>query len=92
MLRIFFPHLIKEEAYKIFYSSIGQHLSVANYWNDPLHQSLFYKYSKFLPVINNDILPQNNSNFSYKSGIIKLHKLILIGGPDDGIIEPWESR
>jgi palmitoyl-protein thioesterase len=32
---------------------------------------------------------QNNS---YKDGITRLRKLVLIGGPDDGVITPWQSR
>ncbi|XP_065202825.1 lysosomal thioesterase PPT2 homolog isoform X2 [Planococcus citri] len=91
MLHIFFPNLAKEEAYKVFYSKYGQYLSVANYWNDPHHQDLFYKICKFLPSINNEIpLPNNTSQF-FKRGITKLKKMILIGGPDDGTIEPWQS-
>ena len=27
----------------------------------------------------------------YKSNFERIGKLILIGGPDDGIVEPWQS-
>ena len=27
----------------------------------------------------------------YKSNFERLEKLVLIGGPDDGIVEPWQS-
>ena len=90
MIRIFFPHLMKKEAYELFYSRVGQHLSVANYWNDPHHQSLYYQYSSFLPTMNNEKYSPNNADFKY--GIAKLKKLVLIGGPNDGIISPWKSR
>lgn len=94
MLKHFFPHLLKEDAYKIFYSSAGQSLSVANYWNDPHNQELYYEYNNFLPVLNNEKLsPSDNSSWQYrKTGITKLRAMVLIGGPDDGIIEPWQSR
>ena len=37
-LHLFFPDLVCETAYELFYSKIGQHTSVGNYWNDPHHQ------------------------------------------------------
>lgn len=92
LLRIFFPTLVKEEAYKFFYSKVGQYISVANYWNDPHHQSLYLKHNKFLPFMNNEASAPFNLSSDHKSGITKLNKLVLIGGPDDEIIEPWQSR
>lgn len=89
MIRVFFPHLLKTKAYELFYSRVGQHVSVANYWNDPHHQSLYYKYSAFLPMMNNETCSLNDD---FKSGITKLERMVLIGGPDDGIIAPWQSR
>ncbi|KAL1124177.1 hypothetical protein AAG570_001947 [Ranatra chinensis] len=88
-LHIFFPTLACEEAYELFYSVVGQHTSVGNYWNDPHHQDLYLKYSVFLPYLNNEIYSNNSSNF--KSGITKLKKMVLIGGPDDEVITPWQS-
>lgn len=37
-LHLFFPNLTCKTAYELFYSKIGQHTSVGNYWNDPHHQ------------------------------------------------------
>ena len=28
----------------------------------------------------------------YKTNFLKIKRLVLIGGPDDGVITPWESR
>lgn len=42
-----------------------------------------------MPYINNEIKLFNNSDI--KSGITKLERMILIGGPDDGVITPWQS-
>jgi len=39
--------------------------------------------------VNNEIDVYNNSD--YKTGLIKLKRMILIGGPDDGVITPWQS-
>ncbi|KAF5295035.1 hypothetical protein FQR65_LT10588 [Abscondita terminalis] len=88
-LHIIFPNLALKTAFELFYSRVGQHTSVGNYWNDPYHQVLYYSYSEFLPYINNEIL--SNKSESFKKGILKLNKLVLIGGPDDNVITPWES-
>lgn len=79
-----------KSAFELFYSRVGQHTSVGNYWNDPHHQQLYHNYSEFLPYINNAIL--SNRSKEFKEGILKLRKLVLIGGPDDNVITPWESR
>lgn len=88
-LHLFFPGLVCETAYELFYSRIGQHTSVGNYWNDPHHQKLYYKYNHFLPYVNNE--KDTNNRTMFKAGLTKLEKMILIGGPDDGVITPWES-
>merc|ERR1712227_613662 len=89
VLHVLFPYYVKHSLYELFYSRLGQDISIANYWNDPLHQQLFLKYCDFLPVINNQV-PSNDSDH-YKSSFTKLKKLILIGGPDDDVIMPWQS-
>lgn len=88
-LHLIFPNLVRKTAYELFYSSVGQHTSVGNYWNDPHEQQLFYNYSRFLPYVNNELLSSRSK--VYKHGIVKLERLILIGGPDDGVITPWQS-
>ncbi|XP_076634678.1 palmitoyl-protein thioesterase 2 isoform X1 [Colletes latitarsis] len=87
-LHLFFPNLTCESAYELFYSKIGQHTSVGNYWNDPHHQKLYYKYSKFLPLVNNE---ENSTTEVFKEGLTKLKQMVLIGGPEDGVITPWQS-
>lgn len=32
------------------------------------------------------------ATLDYKSNFEKLENLVLIGGPDDGVITPWQSR
>ncbi|GJQ69673.1 putative palmitoyl hydrolase [Trypoxylus dichotomus] len=88
-LHIIFPGLALKTAYELFYSYVGQHTSVGNYWNDPYHQDLYYKYSQFLPYINNALL--SNRSHEFKDGLLNLNKLVLIGGPDDNVITPWQS-
>lgn len=89
-LHLIFPDLASKTAYNLFYSYVGQHTSVGNYWNDPHQQSLYYNFSSFLPYVNNEILTYNSTRF--RENLLKVDQMILIGGPDDGVITPWQSR
>lgn len=89
-LHLIFPDLASKTAYNLFYSYVGQHTSVGNYWNDPHQQHLYYNFSSFLPYINNELRTSNSSSF--RKNLLKLDEMILIGGPNDGVITPWESR
>ena len=53
---------------------------------DPYHISDYLKNSVFLPKLN---LP---SDPSYRENFMAIEDLVLIGGPDDGVISPWQSR
>uniref|UniRef100_A0A182NBG4 palmitoyl-CoA hydrolase n=1 Tax=Anopheles dirus TaxID=7168 RepID=A0A182NBG4_9DIPT len=88
-LHLIFPSLVAKTAYQLFYTYVGQHTSVGNYWNDPHHQDLFEEFSIFLPYVNNHIISTNSSQF--RETLMRLERLVLIGGPDDGVITPWES-
>ena len=89
-LRLIFSKLVKETVYRVFYTGAGQKYSVSNYWNDPHHQDIFLSRSVYLPYIDNIIASDNSQLF--KSNFEQLTKLVLIGGPDDGVITPWQSR
>ncbi|CAO1368553.1 unnamed protein product [Diamesa hyperborea] len=88
-LHLIFPTLVAKNAYELFYSHVGQKTSVGNYWNDPQQRQLYLKYSMLLPYVNNEVLSTNSSQF--RTNILKLDKMVLVGGPDDGVITPWES-
>lgn len=88
-LHVVFPGLVKETAYELFYSRVGQHTSVGNYWRDPYHQTLYDSYSVYLPYINNHI--QSAKSEDFKKNMLRLKRLVLIGGPDDQVITPWQS-
>lgn len=89
-LRFLFPNYVKENIYKFFYTWKGQLVSVGNYWYDPFHQPLYRKYSLFLAGLNNQTIHSTQSD-EYRQNFIRLKNLILIGGPDDGVITPWQS-
>lgn len=88
-LHLIFPSLFARNAYELFYSRIGQKTSVGNYWNDPNQRQLYLRYSNFLPYVNNEVLSTNSSQF--RDNLLKLEQIVLIGGPDDDVITPWQS-
>uniref|UniRef100_T1IJS0 palmitoyl-CoA hydrolase n=1 Tax=Strigamia maritima TaxID=126957 RepID=T1IJS0_STRMM len=88
-LRLLFPHFMKDNLFRLFYSSFGQKFSVANYWKDPHHIDLYLNYSSYLAIINNETA--NPQSFVFKDNFLKLKQLVLIGGSDDGVITPWQS-
>ncbi|CAG0885685.1 unnamed protein product [Cyprideis torosa] len=88
-LHLIYPSYLKKKVFELFYSHLGQISSVANYWKDPHHLDLYLKFSHFLPYLNNE--KEHQDQELYRQGILKLNKLVMIGGPDDGIIMPWQS-
>lgn len=88
-LHLIFPTLFARNAYELFYSRLGQKTSVGNYWNDPNQRQLYLRYSNFLPYVNNEVLSTNSTQF--RENMLELEKFVMIGGPDDGVITPWQS-
>lgn len=84
-LQFLFPNYLKETLYKYFYTENGQKWSVANYWRDPHHVDLYHQYSDYLYHLD------SGQNTTYKENFLRLKKLVLVGGPDDGVITPWQS-
>eukprot|EP01104_Vermistella_antarctica_P005019 TRINITY_DN15428_c0_g1_i1.p1 TRINITY_DN15428_c0_g1~~TRINITY_DN15428_c0_g1_i1.p1 ORF type:complete len:401 (+),score=90.29 TRINITY_DN15428_c0_g1_i1:168-1370(+) len=90
-----FPHYIRDNLYELFYTPEGQKISIASYWNDPNEQSLYLEQNMFMPFINGipnaTALANSTTQAMFKQGWSKLKNLILIGGPDDGVITPWQA-
>ncbi|XP_046719111.1 lysosomal thioesterase PPT2-A-like isoform X2 [Silurus meridionalis] len=80
---------INDCVYKLCYSVLGQQISICNYWNDPHQREEYLSNNKYLPQINGEIyhskLPEWREHF------LGIKKLVLIGGPDDDVITPWQS-
>lgn len=53
---------------------------------DPFHLKYYNEYCTFLTTMNNAVQPASKENF------LRLKKMILVGGKDDGVITPWQSR
>ncbi|XP_013420257.1 lysosomal thioesterase PPT2-like isoform X2 [Lingula anatina] len=91
MVKPFVPNISSKYIYRVFYTPRGQNVSIANYWYDPYHLDLFKQPSLkvFLAQLNNQAPnPQGNA---FKNNFLKIKNLIMIGGPDDGVITPWQS-
>ncbi|KAF7210891.1 lysosomal thioesterase PPT2 isoform X1 [Nothobranchius furzeri] len=84
-----FPQFVKSNLYHFCYTGVGQLISICNYWNDPHHRDLYLNSSDYLALINSE-RPNPNST-EWRRNFLKIQKLVLIGGPDDGVITPWQS-
>ncbi|XP_038566667.1 lysosomal thioesterase PPT2-A-like [Micropterus salmoides] len=88
-LRHIFPGSMKKTLFCICYSKLGQKVSICDYWNDPHHRSRYLQSNSFLPVLNGE-KPHSNMK-AWRGNFLRIKKLVLIGGPDDGVITPWQS-
>uniref|UniRef100_A0A3P8VST8 palmitoyl-CoA hydrolase n=1 Tax=Cynoglossus semilaevis TaxID=244447 RepID=A0A3P8VST8_CYNSE len=88
-LKYLFPHFFKSNLYHICYTAFGQMISICNYWNDPHHRDRYVNSSEYLALLNSE-RPNPNST-EWKKNFLKIKKLVLVGGPDDGVITPWQS-
>lgn len=70
-MHLIFPDLACESAFELFYSRIGQHTSIGNFWNDPRHQVKLNQ--NYLKLKESNIIKQtinnNKLNLSF-AGII----------------------
>uniref|UniRef100_A0A8C6SD82 palmitoyl-CoA hydrolase n=1 Tax=Neogobius melanostomus TaxID=47308 RepID=A0A8C6SD82_9GOBI len=88
-LKKIFPDTLKKEVYKLCYIKLGQELSICQYWNDPHHRHQYLKHSNFLALINGE--KEHTFTKVWRENFLRIKKLVLIGGPDDGVITPWQS-
>ncbi|KAG8127642.1 hypothetical protein E2320_014538 [Naja naja] len=96
----------RQAIYPIMQNAVdGVHLYC--YSQDPHHRDLYLNNSNFLAVLNDERFHPNASGRAgksifglehplylgpaWKKNLLRIRKLILIGGPDDGVIMPWES-
>lgn len=85
-----FPDEVDTVISRILYLDSWQKaFSVAQYWNDPFKRSTYLKHCALLPILNNEI-PHANSD-QYKQNFLRVNRILCMGGPDDGYIDPWQS-
>jgi len=89
------PFWLRNEASYLFYTEEMQYLcSIAGYWKDPHKFPKYQKYSSFLANLNNQSTSEkelHKFNTQWKLNFIKLNNFVMIGGPQDGVITPWQS-
>ena len=78
-----------EKISQLCYHPSGQKIAVCNYWYDPTQRDLYLKENVYLPQLNNEV--EHSEMQRYKDNFLSLKKLVLIGGPDDGTIIPWQA-
>uniref|UniRef100_A0A3Q3X8K7 palmitoyl-CoA hydrolase n=1 Tax=Mola mola TaxID=94237 RepID=A0A3Q3X8K7_MOLML len=88
-LRWIFPDCMKKKVFRICYNRVGHKVSICDYWNDPHQRSRYLKNNNFLAMLDGD-RPHNNMK-AWRENFLRIKKLVLIGGPDDGVITPWQS-
>lgn len=65
-------------------------LSNCSLYLDPHHDDLYLNASSFLALINGERDHPNAT--AWRKNFLRVGRLVLIGGPDDGVITPWQSR
>ncbi|XP_041843905.1 lysosomal thioesterase PPT2-A-like [Melanotaenia boesemani] len=88
-LKHVFPHRVKKTVHLICYNRLGQKVSICDYWNDPHHRLNYLRSNNFLPLLNGET-PHSNMK-AWRNNFLRIKKLVLIGGPNDGVITPWQS-
>jgi len=87
----------RESLTKYMYTRFTQNtFAISNYWKDPRQEynEEYINYAKYLPIIQNHPNSQNYDAIASKqrkNNFLKLKKLVLIGGPGDDVIQPWQS-
>lgn len=88
-LKVLCHDCVKKTVYLFCYNKMGQLISICEYWNDPHHRARYLRANSFLPLLNGEkphpLLKDWRENF------LRIKKMVLIGGPDDGVITPWQS-
>ncbi|XP_038163619.1 lysosomal thioesterase PPT2-like [Cyprinodon tularosa] len=88
-LNRYLPGCMKKTVFLFCYNNLGQKLSICNYWNDPHHRDIYLKNNTFLPLVNGE--KPHKLMKDWRENFLRIKKMVLIGGPDDGVITPWQS-
>ena len=73
------------------YSKVLQDtLSFPGYWWDPNHARQYLARCSFLPKITGQANVSANG-VRYRANLMRINASVFVGGPDDGVIGPWQS-
>ncbi|KAK3578213.1 hypothetical protein CHS0354_020582 [Potamilus streckersoni] len=67
---------------------IQNHIVQAQYWHDPLNETVYRRANVFLADINQE----NEKNPSYKANMLKLKNFVMVKFLRDSMVEPMESE
>ncbi|XP_052590229.1 lysosomal thioesterase PPT2-like [Peromyscus californicus insignis] len=84
-----FPTSMWSNLYRVCYSPWGQEFSICNYWHDPHHDDMYLNASSFRALINGE--RDHPNAIVWWKNFLRVGRLVLTGGPDDGVITPWQS-
>ena len=65
-------------------------LAPANYYLDSTNHTLYLENISFFPELNNE-KGSDQEKETQKENFLGLRKLVMIGGPQDGLFVPWQS-
>eukprot|EP01089_Gocevia_fonbrunei_P014355 TRINITY_DN3919_c0_g2_i2.p1 TRINITY_DN3919_c0_g2~~TRINITY_DN3919_c0_g2_i2.p1 ORF type:complete len:299 (-),score=47.10 TRINITY_DN3919_c0_g2_i2:3-899(-) len=72
-----------------YVSFIQEELVQAQYWHDPLAEAEYVNDCIFLPDINNERSPKNET---YKKNLSSLNKFVMVKFTEDEMVQPRESE
>uniref|UniRef100_A0A3P9GXU1 palmitoyl-CoA hydrolase n=1 Tax=Oryzias latipes TaxID=8090 RepID=A0A3P9GXU1_ORYLA len=90
-MKSYYPSSATDSVYFLCYNKFMQkRISLCNFWNDPHQQVKYLKHNNFLPLLNGR--KPHSKMAEWRKNFLRIKKLVLIGGPDDDVIIPWQSR
>lgn len=72
----------------VYTEFVQDHLVQAQYWQDPLNEPEYRKYSKFLAQINQETYV----NQTYKKNLMTLNRFVMVMFEQDSMVQPKESE
>uniref|UniRef100_A0A8C1S3B4 palmitoyl-CoA hydrolase n=1 Tax=Cyprinus carpio TaxID=7962 RepID=A0A8C1S3B4_CYPCA len=81
-----FPEPAKKVARRRCFYKVGQYQLCRD---NPHHRDMYINSSDYLALLNNE--KANPNSTAWKKNFLRIKKLVLIGGADDGVITPWQS-
>ncbi|XP_030826334.1 lysosomal thioesterase PPT2, partial [Camarhynchus parvulus] len=91
-LKWLFPQHMKSNLYRLCYTPLGQGVSICNYWNGLSPKTPKISQKSQIPKIPKKRPKKPQNRPEWKRNLLRIQRLVLIGGPDDGVITPWQSR
>lgn len=87
--------MLAELATDVLYTAFMQdEISFAGYWHSPLDdESEYLSRAYSLPHWNGLRIDdgRNNDTVRFKANLQRVRQLVLLGSPDDGTVEPWQT-